>query len=219
MLALEVKERNAKEKAENLRSAGVLPAVFYGPKEKATPVAISQAEFDKIWREAGETTIITLKGIGEDKETLIHDVDVHPVTGRARHADFYVIERGKKVEVSVPLEFVGEAPAEKDGHIISRALYEVDIAVRPSELPQHFEIDISSLEKVGDHITVGDIKLPPSAELENDPEEIIASVKEYVEVQDETPETVAPEETEGDEEGGAGAPEEGEGGEEKKKDE
>jgi len=50
---------------------------------------------------------------GEDKDALIHDVQFHPVTGRLLHADFYVLEKGKKIKISVPLEFEGAAPAEK----------------------------------------------------------------------------------------------------------
>ena len=40
MLALEVKERSAKESVDALRARGAVPAVFYGPKEAATPISI-----------------------------------------------------------------------------------------------------------------------------------------------------------------------------------
>jgi large subunit ribosomal protein L25 len=216
MFELQVKERSKKEKADTLRLSGLLPSIFYGPKEEAQPIAIDATAFGKVWKEAGGSSIVVLKGIGEDKEALIHDVDVHPVTGIPIHADLYVIERGKKITVSVPIEFIGEAPAEKAGHIISKALHEIEIEVRPSELPQHFEVDISSLSEVGDHITIGDITLPPSAELLQEKDEIIASVKEYIEVKDESPETVPAEEAEGaegEEASTEGAPKEQEAGE------
>jgi large subunit ribosomal protein L25 len=181
MLELVIKARDSKESSEDLRAQGVMPAVLYGPKEGATAISIDTRTFERLFKEAGETTIVKLTGVGEDKETLIHDVQFHPVTDRALHADFYVIEKGKKVTLNIPLEFVGSAPAEKLGHIVVKALHEVEIEVAPSELPQQLEVDISKLENVGDHITASQIPLPKSAELKTSPDEIVASITAFVE--------------------------------------
>lgn len=176
MVALDVVLRDQKKSPEVLRASGVLPAVIYGSKEKSTPISVPMQAFERVWKEAGETTVIVLKGLDDEKQTLIHEVQFHPVTGRALHADFYAIEKGQKVEVAVPLEFTGVAPAEKAGHVVVKALHEIEIEVEPSELPHSLIVDISSLEKVGDHITVGDIKLPKSAILKDDPKEFVVTV-------------------------------------------
>ena len=178
---LTVQTRDTKTSADEVRSTGMVPAVLYGPKEAPTAVSINAKEFDRMFRAAGETTIIILKGLAEDKETLIKDVQFHPVTDTPLHADFYVIEKGKKVTVSIPLEFVGSSPAEKAGYILVKAVHEVEIEVAPADLPQHLEVDVSKLENVGDHVLARDIKLPASAELQIDADEIIVSVTEFVE--------------------------------------
>ena len=192
MLVLDVKERG-NESADTLRKSGVVPAVFYGPKEEATAIAIDGPKLASVWREAGETTIVKLKGLGEDKDTLIHDVQFHPVTGTLLHADFYVLEKGKKITIKVPLEFVGHAPAEKAGHVLVKALHEVEIEVAPAELPHHLAVDLSVLADVGNHITAAQIVLPSSATLLTHGEEIVASVTAFVEEKEEitpAPETV-----------------------------
>jgi large subunit ribosomal protein L25 len=179
MLALEVKLRGEKESPEALRESGFIPAVLYGPKEAAASISVDARKLESVWHEAGETTIVTLKGAGADKDTLIHDAQIHPTTGRLVHVDFYVLEKGKKIEIAVPLEFVGEAPAEKLGHIIVKALHEIEIEVAPAELPHSLDVNLSALAGVGDHITAADIKLPPSATLITNPEEIVASATEF----------------------------------------
>jgi large subunit ribosomal protein L25 len=181
MLELEIKSRDSKESNDDLRESGRIPAVLYGPKEDATPIALDAKVFGRLFKEAGETTIIKLKGVGEDKDSLIHDVQWHPVTDVPLHADFYVIEKGKKVTLNIPLEFVGEAPAEKLGHIVVKTLHEVEIEVAPADLPQHLEVDISKLENVGDHILASEIKLPKSAELITGADEIVVSITAFVE--------------------------------------
>lgn len=193
MQTLEVKPRDAKESSDALRSQGVVPAVFYGPKEKSTPISVDAKKLERVWRAAGETTIVKLTGAGEDHDALFHDVQVHAVSGAILHADFYVLEKGKKVKISVPIEFTGAAPAEKMGHIVVKTLHEVEIEVTPQELPHNLPVDLSTLENVGDHITASKIALPPSATLITSPEEIVASVKAFVEEKEEitpAPETV-----------------------------
>ena len=193
MLALEVKHREASESVDILRSQGAVPAVFYGPKQTATPISVDARKLQHVWKEAGETTIVTLKGIGEDKDTLIHDTQFHPVNGQLLHADFYVLEKGKKIKIKVPLEFEGVAPAEKAGHIVVKALHEVEIEVLPAELPHHLSIDLTKLVNVGDHITAAQITLPSSATLITHGEEIVASITEFKEEAVEitqTPETI-----------------------------
>ncbi len=186
MVTLTVKPKGDTTNDE-LRAAGTVPAVFYGPKEEATSVVVNALELEKVWKEAGETTIVRLRGVGDEKDALFKDVQFHPVTGKMMHADFYVLEKGKKIEIAVPLEFVGQAPAEKAGHIVVKALHEVEIEVAPAELPHHLDVELSSLVNVGDHITAAQITLPPSAELKTDPEEIVASVTEFVEEKEEAP--------------------------------
>ena len=192
MLTLSVQPRDTKVSNDDLRAQGSIPAVFYGPKEEATAIAIDGPKLERIFREAGETTIIKIQGIGEDKDSLFHDVQFHPVTGTIQHADFYVLEKGKKIEVNIPLEFIGVPPAEKAGHIVVKTLHEIEIEVSPAELPHHLDIDLSILVNVGDHILAGDIKLPASAELKTGPEEIVASVTEFVEEKEEVPAAVVP---------------------------
>jgi large subunit ribosomal protein L25 len=187
IMTLNVEPRDAHESAETIRQRGYAPAVFYGPKETATPIVINARKLASLWKEAGETTIIKLSGAGHDLDTLIKDVQIHPVTGEILHADFYALEKGKKVEIAVPLHFVGEAPAEKLGHVISKAMHEVEIEVAPAELPHALDIDLSVLTDIGSHITAGDIKLPPSATLKVDAHEIVASVTSHVEEKEPEP--------------------------------
>ncbi len=170
-----------------IRQRGFAPAVFYGPKEDATPIVINARKLASLWKEAGETTVIKLEGEGGGIDTLIKDIQVHPVTGQILHADFYALEKGKKVEIAVPLHFFGEAPAEKLGFVISKALHELEMEVAPAELPHAIDIDLSVLANAGDIITAGMIKLPPSAVLKIGADEVIASVTAHVEEKEPEP--------------------------------
>jgi large subunit ribosomal protein L25 len=188
MITLEVKERPAKAGLDALRINGAIPAVFYGRKEESTPISLSMKDFKKAWDEAGESSVLILKGVGQDKEVIIHDVAVHPVSGEPLHVDFYVIEKGKKIEVSVPLEFVGESNAVKElGGTLVKVIFELEIEAFPKDLPQEIEVDISAITDFDIHICAKDIALPNGVDLITSPDEVVALVSEPREEEPEEP--------------------------------
>ena len=187
MIKLNVENRDKTQKSAVLRKEGKMPAVFYGKKEKSTPVIISKAEFKKVWREAGESSVIDLVGKNIEAEALIYDVDLDPVTDEPRHADLYVFEKGKKIEISVPLEFTGIAPAVKDmGGTLVKVMHEIEIEALPKDLPHNISVDISSLVNFDSQILAKDVKLPQGVALVTKSEEVIASVYETKEEVEET---------------------------------
>ena len=179
MFKLKVEKRDLKESVSTLRKAGKLPGVFYGPKDPSTPIKMSLADFKKAWKTAGESTVISLEGEGIEAEVLIYDVSLHPVTDVASHVDFYAIEKGKKLSVDVPLEFIGVSPAVKDlGAVLVKVVHEIEIEALPKDLPHKLEVDISSLVAFDSVLTANDIKLPAGVTLKVKSEEVIASVYE-----------------------------------------
>ncbi|MFA6340706.1 MAG: 50S ribosomal protein L25 [Candidatus Paceibacterota bacterium] len=179
MITLEVEKRDLKAPLGEMRKSGKMPAVFYGKKEASTPIMLSYPIFEKTLKEAGESTILHLKGTGIDVDVLIHDVDLDPVTDKPRHADFYAIEKGKAIKIKVPLEFTGVAPAVKDlGGVLVKVMHEIEIEALPKDLPHNIKIDISALATFDSVVTAGDLKLPAGVELKVKADEVVASVYE-----------------------------------------
>ncbi len=181
MTTLEIQERNAKKSLDALRSDGKIPAVLYGPKEPTASIEVDAKIFDKVFKEAGESTVVTLEGLGESKDAMIHEISYHPVTGKPVHIDFYVIEKGKKVTTHVPLEFVGEEDAlaiKSLGGTLMKVMHEIEIEAMPKDLPHGIEVDVSGLATFDAHITLADLKLPAGVTALGNSEDTIASVAE-----------------------------------------
>lgn len=180
MLTLTAHTRTEIGKPTATRAAGELPAVVYGRVEPATPIAVSASEFLRVWREAGTSSIIQLTGLDDDDmDVLIHDVDVDPVTEKPRHADFYAIERGKTLSITVPLTFTGVAPAVKElGGSLVKVLHEVDIDALPRNLPHDLPVDVSGLTDFEKQIHVSDLDTPEGVTITTDPDEVVALVAE-----------------------------------------
>ncbi|MEK7461539.1 MAG: 50S ribosomal protein L25 [Patescibacteria group bacterium] len=177
MLTLKTEGRDTHIEPETVRKTGKIPAVFYGKKEASTPISIPKIDFLKVWKKAGTFSVVTLETDNGIKESLIQDVDLDPITGTPRHADFYVFEKGHKVEVELPLEFIGFSPAVKDmGGMLIKVLHELRVKAMPKDLPHNIKVEISSLVNFGDQILAQNITLPKGVTLLVNPEEVVATI-------------------------------------------
>ncbi len=186
MLTLEVKKRDkSADTLSSLRTAGNIPAVVYGAHHASTPITIEAKAFAKVLKEAGEATIVSLSGLGASLPTLIHEVSLDPLSSQPCHVDFYAVTKGEKVEVAIPLSFVGESLAVKNGANLVKVLHEVEVKADPMSLPHAIEVDLSLLKEVDDQIHAKDLVLPAGVELMIELHDVIALAQEVIEEQEE----------------------------------
>lgn len=179
MKTLQALPRESKANLAKLRSEERIPAVVYGMGIESTPLSVDRRDFIKLFKETGETEVIELELDGKKHPVLVHDMDVNAVTHSVLHIDFYRVDMNKAVEVTVPIVFVGEAPAEKMGlGVLIKALQEVEIEVLPTDIPHEISVDVSSLDTLEANIYARDLKLPKSATLVTEEDTLVATCAE-----------------------------------------
>ncbi len=189
-----------REKKEKIESQGSIPAILYGPEIKENIlIKINAGEFKKIYREAGETSLIDLESNGKIYPVLIYDYQNDPMTGEFIHVDFYSPNLKLEVEAEVPVELKGTAPAVALGGTLIQNVKVLHVKALPSELPHKIEIDVSKLETFEDYIDVASVDLGDKVKVLTNKEEIIASVVEAKAEAEVKPEAEAPKENEKEE--------------------
>jgi len=148
-------------KVSQLRTRALLPGVIYGKGIASLPIEIRLPEFSEVYATAGETGLVELKLGNDARPALIKKVQVHPVTNRFLHVDFYQVDLKTKVTANVPLKIVGVAPAVTDKvGVLLQLLDEVEVEALPTDLPEYLEVEISKLGQVGDTIAVSQLTVP-----------------------------------------------------------
>jgi len=176
---LEAKERKiCGRKVKKLRREGILPANLYGKKIKSQALQVPLRDFQKVYKEAGETKLIDLKVGTETFPVLIHNVQLHPVTGEPFHIDFHHVSLKEKTTAMVPVEITGESPAVKQGiGVLIQPISELEVEAFPQDLPEHLVVDISRLSQVDDQVTVSEIEVDREKVLiKADPSQIVAKI-------------------------------------------
>lgn len=165
------------KKVKNLRNKGFLPAILYGKAQKAEPITVPEIDFFKLWKSAGESTIVELRLGDKNNNVLIQDVMIDPIKSNPVHADFYVVDMDRPIKVDVVLEFIGESEAVKSGGILVKVLYDLSIEALPKDLPHSIPVDISSLRSINDSIAVRDLKIPSGVTVLSNIEDTIILVE------------------------------------------
>lgn len=187
MQTLTATKRSKTEKLAIVRSNGTIPAVVYGARVENTSISVPSTDFIKAFKIAGESSTIALDLEGKKIDVLIHEVQVDPIKGFPIHVDFLAIDMNKPVEVKIPLEFSGVAPAEKNGlGVLVKVLHEVEIKALPKDLPHSIIVDLSTLETLENQIHVKDLALPNGVEMKTDGDEVVALVSVVKEIVEET---------------------------------
>ena len=210
------REERGKNAARRLRASGMLPAVLYGDGDGAsTALAVPDRVVDYTLQHIGDNALYDIDlGAGGSTARIV-DVQRDPVSGRLLHVDFAPVDMQQRIEVTVPLHVVGEAPGTEEGGVLQQVAYEVQIETLPGDIPQELILDVSSLG-MNENLTLADLSLPEGITLVSNPEEVAAIITAPTEITEEELEAAGVVEEEPEEvvEEGEEAPEAAEGEEE-----
>lgn len=166
------------KKTKVLRRAGFLPAVLYGESVPSCPIAVPYKDFERAYRETGESTLLKLELEGKPFNVLIYDIKKDALSGNPLHADFYAVRMDKEIRTKIPVEFFGESPAVKnEGGILVKVLQEIEIEALPQNLPHGLRVDLTILSTIGTRLFIKDILLPKGVKVITNPEEVVVLVE------------------------------------------
>lgn len=174
------------KKVKNLRKKGILPGVLYGPKIDNRPLEIDLKEFEKIYKEAGESSLISLEIDKKKFLVLIHEVKLDSLTEKPIHVDFYQPRLEEEVTAEVPLVFEGEAGAVKDlGGTLVKNISEVEVKALPQNLPHEIKVNIDRLKTFEDNILIKDLIISEEVKILKEPKEVVVAVSPPEKVEEE----------------------------------
>jgi large subunit ribosomal protein L25 len=178
-LHAEVRTGTGKGAARQTRMAGNVPGVVYGGGLDPLPISLP---FNVLLKrlKAGRflSTLFNLKVEGHDDVRVIcRAVERDVVKDLPTHVDFMRLKRTSKINLFIPVEFVGEdeAPGIKRGGVLTVVRPEVELVVTAGDIPEKITVNLAGL-KIGDTITISSVTLPEGAVPTIDRDFVIANI-------------------------------------------
>jgi large subunit ribosomal protein L25 len=176
MKAQKRESKTAQSSLTELRQKGEVPGIVYGFQAESTALSVSEIDLIKTLRESGRNGVISLELDGKSYNVVLSDYQKDALKGNFKHVDFLSINMKDELEVETVIHLIGESPAEKASGIVTQPNREVTIKVKPSDIPDALEVDVSNLE-IGDSISVEDIRGTVSYEILNDDDFLLVSAE------------------------------------------
>lgn len=173
-----------KNQMNKLRADEFVPGVIYSKGEDNVNVQVTSRDFDKILRQAGTSTIISLDIDGENRDVLIKDYQTHPFKNQYLHVDFQGIVAGQTIRVSVPVVLHGRDDIKIDQAVLVQNVDTIEVECLPADIPQTADIDITEIQ-IGDSKTVADLDIFQNEAITilAEEDEVICSLQEVQEVE------------------------------------
>ncbi|PIR96949.1 MAG: 50S ribosomal protein L25 [Candidatus Doudnabacteria bacterium CG10_big_fil_rev_8_21_14_0_10_41_10] len=170
-----------RKQAQKLRREGLLPGVVYGKQLESKNLSVNRKEFEKIYKQTGESTLVDLT-VGSEKPltVLVNAIQRDGLTNEILHVDFHEVDMKTKIKAKVILQFVGEAMAVKDlGGVLVKNVTEVEVECLPADLPKGLVINISKLKTFQDSIKISDLEFDhEKVKVALKPETVVVKVAE-----------------------------------------
>ncbi len=177
-LTIRKREGVGKGPAKRLRRAGEIPAILYGGAQPLSVAVVPRDIYRLIHGHEGSTQLlkVSFADSGESRMAIIRDLQYDPVSEDLLHVDLQEVAMDRPLQVSVAVHHVGEAVGVKETFgILEMILREVQVSCLPGDIPAVLEADVTSL-RIGDVLTVKDLKAPDGVRILNDPNQAIATV-------------------------------------------
>jgi len=156
------REGRGKSVTRKLRAQDRVPGVVYGSGVEPTAVSAERIALARVLR-GGANALVDLTGAKalEGKPVLVKEIQRDPLSRKHVHFDLYAPDLKARLDVEVPLHFVGTPKGVAlDGGVLEPLLRTLEVSCMPLAIPEGINVDVSNLA-IGEAIHVRDIALPP----------------------------------------------------------
>lgn len=179
-IIVQCQKRPPGSKPRALRREGNIPAVLYGHKgAESEELIVDDKTVENLMKKgAVNHTLLQLNipDLSWSGKALLREVQTHPWKGFPYHLSFFSVGTLESVEVTIPLNFIGEPLGVKNsGGILDLVINEVQVNCKPGNIPESIDVEIANLQ-IGDALHVKELQIPEGVEVIAEPDQVVASI-------------------------------------------
>ncbi len=146
VLEANIRDQFSKGVNNRLRKEGRVPGIFYSKHNEPIPIDVVEKNLNPLVFTA-KTHLLSLKtNNGQEFDCIIKDIQFDPVTDRVLHFDLFGLTKGEKIQIEVPIQFIGAPVGIKEGGILQQILHKLDVECMPKDIPQYLKIEIGRIK-------------------------------------------------------------------------
>src|SRR5216110_181008 len=171
-LSVKQRERRGSADARRLRKQGFIPGVLYGNGKESHAIYVPERELRRVLTGAGGLHAIldvVVEGQSATHASILKDYQQDPIRGHISHIDLHEVRLDQPIQATVNVQLVGEPAGAKEGGVLSQVQREINVEALPMEIPEHIDLDVSSMA-IGDTLRLADLAPLDGVTYLDDPE-------------------------------------------------
>ena len=152
----QVREAGNKAAVKAVRRAGQVPCNIYGLGIENVLFTVDAQDLKAITHTPNSFIIDLELSNGTKMYAVLHEVQYHPVTDEAIHADFLTVNEEKPVTIEVPVKVTGHSEGVKMVGKLLVSSRKLRVSAMMNNLPDVLEVDSTHL-LIGKQIVAGDL--------------------------------------------------------------
>ena len=205
-VTLEVTARDADQvgsrRVRRLRKEGLVPGVLYGKGHARAILIKERALRTALTGKSGLHAIVdvVIEGQKTPHHAVLKQYQQHPIRGTLTHVDFHEVRLDQPIQSVVAVHLIGESPGASEGGVVQQVSRELNVESLPTDIPEHIDADISSLELNGT-LRLEELPAIEGVTYLDDPETVLATCvvpRAAIELEEADAEAAAEAEAEGE---------------------
>lgn len=156
------------------RRMGQIPAIIYDSQLNKM-IEVNKKDLDSLLHTYGDNCVVNVRLGGDTIQSMIMEVQRHPISNEPIHIDFKPVSDTIKVHTRIPVRFIGLDQVKQSGGILQKQRQEIEVECMPQHVPKYITADLSNLT-VGQSFTVQDIEIAEELTMLTKPTEVLATL-------------------------------------------
>ncbi len=178
-MQIEKRDQTGSNKVRKMRASDSIPAVLYSRGAETRHVSIKKAEFLKVYRSAGSTSLLTLDLDGEKIPAIIKEVQKHPFKEEYLHIDLQELKMDEKIKITIPVVLLNRDSIHIQPSVLAQQIDEIEVECLPSYIPSTAEVDVEFIDfDTSMYVRDLDVASIEEVTILNDLDEVVCSLTE-----------------------------------------
>lgn len=175
MINATINRETTKGSTKRLRKEGKVIGNIYGVGVTPTRIVIDGKEVKRLLSHGGTHNAIDISVEGKKYKALIKEVQKCHTTNKISHIDLECFNGDKIINAEVPVHFIDEFIATKNGAVIQKEKSSIKVRCKASEIPNHIDLVIKE-QMLGSAVRICDMEIGDEITILDSLESVVASI-------------------------------------------
>lgn len=170
-----INRETTKGSTKRLRREGKVVGNIYGIDVSPTRIILDEKEVKKLISNGGNHNTIEINVEGKKYNAIVKEIQKCHASNSILHIDLECFNGDKIINAEIPVHYVNEFIASKNGAVIQKEKSSIKVRCKASKIPDHIDLVIKE-QMLGHAIRVSDMEIGDEITILDSLESVVASI-------------------------------------------